>query len=203
MRWTSAFVLSFVKSTTVQSECAVHQSSGLEFRELSGLNRDSAVMQSKDELPACATAPSEVSDSTSMRALFLSLELADPLFSGNGVYARTLVRALLHTSPHATLLALCGQPPRSAEDPDFVDAKHSHHDSARNKSSQVSTVEATSVLPGVAAEVAARLQVRAVSLDRWGVLDRSSDWKGFAAAAEKVKKQMLFAPVSNRQWHCL
>jgi len=203
MRWTSAFVISFIEIASVQSESVAQQSSSLRFRELSGMNRDSAVMQSEDELPACATATSEVSDSTSMRALFLSLELADPLFSGNGVYARTLVRALLHTSPHATVLALCGQPPTSAKDTEFVDAKHSHYDSIKNKSSQISPVEATSVLPGVAAEVAARLQVRAVSLDRWGALDRSSDWEGFAAAAEKVTKQVWFAPVSDRQWHCL
>lgn len=187
------FTLGIMKCVSMRSESVAHHSSHLESCERSGMNGDSAAMNSEDDLNACARATTDNGHSSSMKILFLSLEFADPLFSGNGVYARTLVRALLHTSPHATVLALCGQPPTNSGSTEFGDASRPKHDISRESSGRVSTVAATSVLPGAAAEAAGRLQVRAVSLRRWGALDRSSDSEGFAAAASEVQTKKRYS----------
>jgi hypothetical protein len=76
---------------------------------------------------------------------------------------------------------------------EFGDASRPKHDISRESSGRVSTVAATSVLPGAAAEAAGRLQVRAVSLRRWGALDRSSDSEGFAAAASEVQTKKRYS----------
>jgi hypothetical protein len=157
------------------------------------MRRKVAVADADTEPPACASGRIVAGASCSPRVLFLSLELAESLFSGNGVYARTLVQALLHTLPHANVLALCGRPPTRSSGDGIGDASNPNrspqmNSMTRNRSAgTVATVAAAAVLPGAPAEVAARLQVRAAALRHWGALDRSSDWQGFAAAAHEAR----------------
>jgi glycosyltransferase involved in cell wall biosynthesis len=96
--------------------------------------------------------------------LFISLELADPLFSGNGVYARTVLQALLSSLPDARAMALCGRP------------------STHGGLGELSSIQSATVLPNADASVTERLSVKAIALSRWGSLDRTSDWRGFEAA---------------------
>jgi len=157
------------------------------------MRRKVAVAGAGTEPPACASATIVAGASCSPRVLFLSLELADSLFSGNGVYARTLVQALLHTLPHANVLALCGRPPTRSSEDGIGDARHPNRSPQMNSMTRntsagtVATIAAAAMLPGAPAEVAARLQVRAAALRHWGALDRSSDWQGFAAAAHEAR----------------
>ena len=47
------------------------------------------------------------------KVLFISYEF-DPIFSGNGVYSRTIMKALLEKAmPSAKIMVLCGEPPAS------------------------------------------------------------------------------------------
>ena len=93
-----------------------------------------------------------------MRVLMVTLELADPVFSGNGVYGRTVVEALL-ALPDTTVDVICGAP-QEAEQPPF--ASHAALDAACS---------------------AARLRVSRVPLPVWGKVDRSSAHAAFADGA--------------------
>ena len=89
-----------------------------------------------------------------MRVLFISLEYLGPLFSGNGVYARCLVRGL--KSRGATVLVLSG---RKASVP---------------MEAQDEEARAAAKLPHGIIDV---------PLSSWGSLDRSSCWREFETAA--------------------
>ena len=115
--------------------------------------------------------------SNSERVLFISLELGDPLFSGNGVYSRTILGALMSTLQNAQVLALCGLPPGPTSPASVV-----HLDPSR-------------VLKSSPETVAKRLRVRAVRLAKWGSLDITSDWEGFQAAARVFEDDVrAFSP---------
>jgi hypothetical protein len=105
------------------------------------------------------------------RILFLSYEFAPPLFSGNGVYSRTIVRALLETLPSAAVLAVCGRPPAASASPP-PSSEELLCGSNGNGGGE-----------GCAPGVASRLRVETVPLSRWGSIDRSADYRGFASNA--------------------
>jgi glycosyltransferase involved in cell wall biosynthesis len=109
------------------------------------------------------------------RILFISLELADPLFSGNGVYARTILEALLFRLPQARILALCGLP----SDPSRLVA---------------TPVHAGSIFPGAATSLTSRLTVATTTLSTWRSLDRSCDWRGFEKADTFQELSKSFHP---------
>lgn len=52
-------------------------------------------------------------ESIKTRVLMISLEFADPIFSGNGVYSRTIARSLLRTGHE--VMVLSGRPAEQAE----------------------------------------------------------------------------------------
>jgi hypothetical protein len=100
-----------------------------------------------------------------MRILMVTLELADPVFSGNGVYGRTIVQALV-SSEATTVHVLCGAPAVAAisDDSDTSPPFASH--------------------AALAAAVSdSRLQVSRVPLPVWGKVDRDSAWEAFGAGA--------------------
>ena len=100
-----------------------------------------------------------------MRILMVTLELADPVFSGNGVYGRTIVEALV-SSEATTVHVLCGAPAVAAisDDSDTSPPFASH--------------------AALAAAVSdSRLQVSCVPLPVWGKVDRDSAWEAFGAGA--------------------
>ena len=108
-------------------------------------------MTPTDEAPA----PQPEQLSPSMRILLVALELTDPIFSGNGVYGRTIVESLLSSGHHITVL--CGSP---------ADAP-------------AASAFATNPALATALEES-RLQVGRVPLKIWRKVDRSAAWQEFA-----------------------
>lgn len=102
-----------------------------------------------------------------LRVLVLAMELADPIFSGNGVYGRSLVDALLRGG--ASVFIFCAGPQRPP-------------DALPELPKQLRA-------PGLRGVV----QVR---LSSWGRLDRHSDWQAWAdgAAASAAARVRAFAP---------
>ena len=105
---------------------------------------------------AKSTAAASMKEATQQRILFISYEFSGPLFSGNGVYSRTVVRALLQTLPNAEVLALCGSPPRSSV-----------------ASVGVASASSSPLFDAPAA-LSSRLKVEQLQLRRWGSIDRSA-----------------------------
>lgn len=89
-----------------------------------------------------------------LRVLVLALELAEPIFSGNGVYGRSLVDALLRHG--ASVFIVCAGPARARDVPPELPAQLR-----------------TAGLRGVVQ----------VPLPSWGRLDRQSDWRAWAEGA--------------------
>lgn len=95
-----------------------------------------------------------------MRVLMVTLELADPIFSGNGVYGRTIVEALV-SEPGTTVDVLCGSPADTREEAAPF-ASHATLAKALGDS---------------------RLRVGRVPLPVWGKVDRNSAWVAFGDGA--------------------
>lgn len=114
-----------------------------------------------------------------MRVLFLTLEFADPIFSGNGVWARSLVRGLLRADETLRLTTLCGQPAWAAAAADWPERQ--------------------------AAEWGSRLTIHPVLLPSWGRLDRASSWEAYAQGAAAALRSLGpdFDLVMGLDWHSL
>lgn len=113
-----------------------------------------------------------------MRVLLLSLEFLGPVFSGNGTYSRCLVRGL-----KAAGAVVCVVSGRRGDTPmEQQDAEARGHAQAPHA-------------------------VVDVPLARWGTVDASSDWRGFAGAcggdARVAAAVAAFAPdvVACVDWH--
>ena len=111
-------------------------------------------------------------EATQQRILFISYEFSGPLFSGNGVYSRTVVRALLQTLPNAEVLALCGSPPRSSV-----------------ASAGVASASSSPLFDAPAA-LSSRLKVEQLQLRRWGSIDRSADYESFATPSTAIRTKV-------------
>mmetsp|Transcript_2325 Transcript_2325/g.4872 ORF Transcript_2325/g.4872 Transcript_2325/m.4872 type:complete len:424 (+) Transcript_2325:69-1340(+) len=94
-----------------------------------------------------------------MKILFLTLEFADPVFSGNGIWGRSLVRGLLQFKESLHVTVVCGGPIRNG---DLLEPP-------------VPWPEASEAAWGQ------RLEVRVVGLPLWGRLDRGCSWSEYAA----------------------
>lgn len=113
-----------------------------------------------------------------MRVLFISLELLGPVFSGNGIYSRSLVRAL-KTTPGLACLVLSGRSaamPFEAQDAEWREQRDAPHG------------------------------LIDIPLDVWGRLDRGSGWASFrdqAASPAVAATVAAFAPdvVVAVDWH--
>ena len=106
--------------------------------------------------------------------LFITLEFIEPIFSGNGVYSRTIVRALV--GRNSSILVLCGREAGAAQ---TTEADWGQNGEAG--------------LPGASQSA---VTVRSVALPVWRKLDRASAWQQFAAAAaaEHADAVARFAP---------
>ena len=102
-----------------------------------------------------ATAESTGTQGRTPRVLLIGLEFVDPLFSGNGIYSRSIVRSLIFTAGY-DVHVLCGRPKADAEKPIDV----SSHDLA------------TAVADG-------RLTFSVCPLPVWRKLDADSSWTEF------------------------
>ena len=111
-----------------------------------------------------------------MRLLFISIEFVDPIFSGNGVYSRSIVR-MLAQKPNVSVLVLCGRDGAA----DDVSAH-----------GPVGTANAWGTTD------MANVEVMSVPLSTWRKLDRASAWQQFAAgfgASDSVAASVkAFAP---------
>jgi hypothetical protein len=96
-----------------------------------------------------------------MRILMVTLELADPVFSGNGVYGRTIVEALT-SHPGTTVDVVCGSPPGDNDEVTPPFASHAALTEAVRDS---------------------RVRVYRVSLPVWGKVDRTAAWEAFGDRA--------------------
>eukprot|EP00936_MAST-01D_sp_MAST-1D-sp1_P001613 g1613.t1 len=109
-----------------------------------------------------------------LKVLVITLEFIEPIFSGNGVYSRTIVRALA-TLPgrSSSILVLCGRDAATDQSNDW----------GQNGPAE---------LPGANQSV----MVHSVALPIWRKLDRASAWEQFAgaAAAEHADAIARFAP---------
>ena len=86
-----------------------------------------------------------------MKVLFVSLEFVDPVFSGNGVLARSWVR-ILSDNAFCEVLVLSAQP--AAEKKNRIASNETSNEFGRN------------------------VQVIAVTVPKWNKLDKSSSWEG-------------------------
>ena len=98
-----------------------------------------------------------------LRILFLALEFVDPIFSGNGVYGRTLVRALLSSkgsgfADSVHVLVVSGEPQGRR-----VHAGERHDELARSLGEGES----------------AKVDIRTVTVPKWYKLDREAPWEEF------------------------
>eukprot|EP00516_Mucochytrium_quahogii_P002724 CAMPEP_0203751792 /NCGR_PEP_ID=MMETSP0098-20131031/5811_1 /ASSEMBLY_ACC=CAM_ASM_000208 /TAXON_ID=96639 /ORGANISM=" , Strain NY0313808BC1" /LENGTH=227 /DNA_ID=CAMNT_0050641683 /DNA_START=108 /DNA_END=788 /DNA_ORIENTATION=- len=94
------------------------------------------------------------------RILFLALEYADPIFSGNGVYGRSIVRILSELKDRkCRVLVICGQPEGQV--------------AAKKESYDVENV-----------------QVLKVTVPIWYKLDRYSSWMEYGLGVEKYVDQV-------------
>lgn len=91
----------------------------------------------------------------------VTLELADPVFSGNGVYGRTIVEALA-SAPGTTVDILCGSPAAENDEATPPFASHAALAEAVRDS---------------------RVRVNRVSLPIWGKVDRNAAWEAFGDRA--------------------
>lgn len=101
-----------------------------------------------------------------MRVLMVTLELADPVFSGNGVYGRTIVEALVSAGVYVDVL--CGAPADDADGPPF--ASHTALAAAASDS---------------------RLRVARVPLPVWEKVDRGAAFSAFAEGAAAAISTLL------------
>jgi glycosyltransferase involved in cell wall biosynthesis len=103
-----------------------------------------------------------------VRLLFVTMELAEPIFSGNGVYGRTIVEALLDADDggHTIIDVLCAAPAApQQEDQQQLFAGHA------------------TLRDAAAAAPSPRLTVRRVLVPVWGKVAKDSAWEAFAVGA--------------------
>ena len=105
-----------------------------------------------------------------MRALVVALELVDPIFSGNGVYGRTVVRSLLRSMPELEVLVACGVPDGTCDVSFSLESTLGAHADAA---------------------WATRLRVvAAVPLPTWRRLDRACAWRAFARGVRAARERI-------------
>eukprot|EP00117_Sycon_ciliatum_P036693 scpid41979/ scgid1621/ len=125
------------------------------------------------------------------RVLFVTLEYADPIFSGNGVLSRTMVNALLALDYE--VLVVCAVPSTSASD---------------LLSSSSSAEHALQRFNGSSGTSHSLLSV-AVPVSKWLRLDRHSAWQEFAMGMASLRSQVeafgvdIVMAVDWSGWHAL
>mmetsp|Transcript_44953 Transcript_44953/g.101158 ORF Transcript_44953/g.101158 Transcript_44953/m.101158 type:complete len:416 (-) Transcript_44953:22-1269(-) len=115
-----------------------------------------------------------------MRVLFLTLEFAEPLFSGNGIWGRSLVRGLLQVEETLRVTVVCG-----GKRADYIPWEEALESSWGQ-----------------------RLEVKVVDLPLWRRLDRSCSWSEYAeqVAAQfshATKQRLDFDLVLGLDWHSI
>mmetsp|Transcript_13301 Transcript_13301/g.47230 ORF Transcript_13301/g.47230 Transcript_13301/m.47230 type:complete len:405 (+) Transcript_13301:128-1342(+) len=101
-----------------------------------------------------------------LSVLLVSLEFDLGTFSGNGVYASSLVRGL--ASQGCTVVVACGAP-RETDSADVAGA--------------ADAADVAGAAPAAGGGSVSRLVVR---LDAWGTLDKTAAWEAFGASAAKI-----------------
>lgn len=99
------------------------------------------------------------------RVCLISMEVIDPIFSGNGVASRSYSRGIL-SRPSTSLLVLCAQPTKatSVDPAQCVDAE---------------VAKALFGTGGASNEIQGRLKGVAIAVSKWGVTDRGSAWEEY------------------------
>jgi glycosyltransferase involved in cell wall biosynthesis len=101
------------------------------------------------------------------RVLLIGLEFIDPIFSGNGIYSRTIVRSLIVTANYKVHV-LCGRPESEKDEPVRV----SSHELQK-------------------AQESGDLTITAIPLPVWKKLDADSSWQTFGQKASLHVKTIV------------
>ncbi|CAD7959445.1 unnamed protein product [Amoebophrya sp. A120] len=121
----------------------------------------------------------------SRKAVFVTLEYADPIFSGNGVYSRSIVQGLL--AKGFDVLVLCGtdgDATSSRYDPFSPCDQEAGLVVPENGSRRQQQKDVVSTRDSNPINQSGRLKVVAFPLKTWRRLDRGSDWEGLCTHVE-------------------